>query len=391
MPFRPAVSESITINRKTYTFTEHPSAKKMPYGQTGRRATVYQLKDRSGDLHALKVFTKLFRSSNNEYNAARAKKYAALPGLEVCERNVLTAKNHSSLLRKYPDLYYSVLMPWADGQTWQEIILSQQSMTREQCLSIALNLSITLSEMERVGIAHCDLSGGNILVNGLNILLVDVEDLYGKGLKPPNKLPAGSAGYAHSTAQEGLWRADADRFAATILFAEMMCWHDPQVRRGAFGEQYFDAVEIGKSCDRYRLMVKTLKKISKDAAELFSQAWHSKKISHCPSLKEWYKILSRVTSSIRHKEVTPIIIPEIEMVAVVPPTLKRKVKLSPVRQKKNTQAPKRNKTSYKATKKMRIKRISNVQYRISSDIGIWLSFLFIMVLVFIITIMISGM
>lgn len=48
MPFRPKTNTTININQSTYTFTEHPAAKGMPYGQTGRRATVYQVQDTAG-------------------------------------------------------------------------------------------------------------------------------------------------------------------------------------------------------------------------------------------------------------------------------------------------------------------------------------------------------
>ena len=45
----------------------------MPYGQTGRRATVYQVIDDDGMKFALKVFTNAFRSQRIADAAARLK------------------------------------------------------------------------------------------------------------------------------------------------------------------------------------------------------------------------------------------------------------------------------------------------------------------------------
>src|SRR5258706_13296198 len=163
-PFRPAVNSKTTISGTEYFFTEHPAAKGMPYGQTGRRATVYQVQNGSG-LHALKVFTKAFQTVHTETGAHRIAAFAGLPGLQVRSRTVLTRENNPALLGQYPDLEYAVLMPWVEGQTWQEILLSRQPLTQEQSLLLARKFAITLAMMEKKGLAHCDLSGPNVLVS----------------------------------------------------------------------------------------------------------------------------------------------------------------------------------------------------------------------------------
>ena len=288
MAFRPTVNDKITINRKTYTFMEHPSAKGMPYGQTGRRATAYQVQDAQGQFHALKVFTKSFRTHLTEDSAKRIEQFAHIPGLQVCSRTVITPQNNPTKLKQYPDLEYAVLMPWVPGQTWQEIMLSRQSFTPEKSLSLARNLAGILAAMEAAGIAHCDLSGPNVLVNGTEIALVDVEDLYAPGLEKPEKLPSGSAGYGHKTAKNGLWGPDADRFAGAILIAEMLGWHDERVRRIAVGEQYFDAGELQSSCDRHQILLFSILQSQNNwISDLFSAAWNSENLGQCPYLQEW--------------------------------------------------------------------------------------------------------
>jgi len=298
MPFRPSVNSKILLPTGEYRFTEHPAAKGMPYGQTGRRATVYQVQDGTG-FHALKVFTSAFRTAHTATSAQRIAAFAGLPGLQVCSRLVLTRQNAASLLGQHPDLEYAVLMPWVKGETWQEIMLSRQPLTSQQSLTLAQNLASILSTMEQNGIAHCDLSGPNVLISGVNVALVDVEDLYAPGLEQPAKLPGGSAGYGHKTAVGGLWRADADRFAGAVLLAEMLGWSDERVRRIAVGEQFFSSGELQENCDRYQLLSQSLRERWGEAvASLFNRAWHSQILLDCPTFQEWIVSLSILQPSL---------------------------------------------------------------------------------------------
>ncbi len=301
MPFRPSINAVINIDGVDYRFTEHPAARGMPYGQAGRRATVYQLQDRQGQYHALKVFTQAFRTPLLEQNAYRLKSFAHLPGLQVCSRSVINNQNSPTLLQQYADLEYDVLMPWVDGQTWQEIMLSRQNLTPQQSLALANSLVAILAFMEHNGIAHCDLSGPNVLIHGLapfstaeriTVALVDVEDLYAASLQQPAKLPGGSAGYGHKTASQGLWSANADRFAGAILLAEMLAWCDNRIRQVAVGEQYFGLTELQNNCDRYRVLLTGIKENwGERISSLLEQAWYSQTLNYCPVFDEWRQAL----------------------------------------------------------------------------------------------------
>ena len=151
MPYRPKPNDTIAIDAIPYRFTEHPAAPGMAYGQTGRRATVYQVQAQDGSLHALKVFTKAWRDQRNAISATRLRSFAGLPGLQVCERTVFTPGDHSELIEANPDLEYAVLMAWVSGETWQEVQLNGRPLTVEQSKELGRAFLDILGRMEQAG------------------------------------------------------------------------------------------------------------------------------------------------------------------------------------------------------------------------------------------------
>jgi hypothetical protein len=313
MSFRPNVHDELTLNGVTYRIAEHPAAPGIPYGQEGRAGIVYQLlpADRSAGFQpaALKVFRARFRTPALVSQAEKLAAFADLPGLTVCRRTVLTPQRNADLLRREPDLTYAVLMPWIEGPTWVEVMLEKRPLTPQQALDLARAFADILSRMEQNGIAHCDLSGPNVLLPMLaqptahrrpqtayrppsTVELVDVEGLYAPGLPRPEVLPSGSSGYAHRTAREGLWGPTADRFAGAVLLAEMLGWGDETVREACYGETYFDPAEMpgqgGANPPRYRTLIAALARhYGQPVADLFERAWTSETLADCPTFGEW--------------------------------------------------------------------------------------------------------
>jgi ABC-type amino acid transport substrate-binding protein len=324
MPFQPEINQELVIDRASYCIAEHPAAPGVPYGQEGRQAIVYQLA--AGETrYALKVFKPRYRVPMLASLADRLKEYASLPGLSVCHRTLLTPERHAAVLKAYPDLTYAVLMPWIEGPTWMQVLLEKQELAAEDCLALARCLAQILSRMEQEGLAHCDLSGPNLLLPALLLspsqepvlskakeegpggeghlpspslgrgaggegtaALVDVEQMYGPTLRRLPLLPGGSPGYAHKTAPDGLWAPDADRFAGAVLLAEMLGWCDGRVREASWGENYFDPAEMQQDADRYRLLAGALQeRWGAGVAALFERAWWSETLADCATFGEW--------------------------------------------------------------------------------------------------------
>jgi WD40 repeat protein/Skp family chaperone for outer membrane proteins len=305
MSFRPEAEQELTIDGIVYRVAEHPAAPGIPYGQEGRAGIVYQLIAQDGENRALKVFKARYRISALVSLADKLAPFADLPGLQVCQRTVLSALRHEELLRQYPDLNYAVLMPWIEGPTWMEVMLEKQDLAPGQSLALARRLAQILAGMEECGLAHCDLSGPNVLLPGLLpsptgrgaggeglVVLVDVEQFYGPGLDQPELLPSGSSGYAHKTAPRGLWSPTADRFAGAVLLGEMLGWCNEQVRKSAWGENYFDPQEMQQESERFQALAAFLEERWGDrVASLFERAWRSEMLRDCPTFGEWLAAL----------------------------------------------------------------------------------------------------
>lgn len=290
MTFQPAANSVFEIDGLSYRVAEHPAAPGVAYGQEGRAGIVYQLLGPDGDARALKVFKPRFRAPGLVSLSGKLEAFADSPGLQVCRRTMLAPQRHAALLRAHPDLTYAVIMPWVSGPTWMEVLLDEKrALTADQSLRLARGLAEVLSLMEQNHVAHCDLSAPNVIITQgePGVALVDVEQMFGPDLRRPDILPAGSAGYAHKTAPEGLWSAQADRFAGAVMLAEMLGLCDERIRHSV-GESFFASEEVQKDSDRYRRLATVLyERWGEPVAQLFERAWQSETLDDCATFGEW--------------------------------------------------------------------------------------------------------
>ncbi|MDQ3928651.1 MAG: hypothetical protein M3328_05835, partial [Chloroflexota bacterium] len=317
MAFRPDVNQELLIDGVVYSITEHPMARGMPYGQEGRAGIVYQVVA-GNERRALKVFKRRFSVPSLVNLSERLANFADMTGLRVCRRSVLTPRRHTELLRQYPDLTYAVLMPWIVGPTWMEVMLEKTPLTPEQSLGISRAFANILAGMEERGVAHCDLSGANMILPVLapeeelkggtfdTVELVDVEQLYGPGLEKSEFVIGGSQGYASRFGQYGSWDPKADRFAGAILLVEMLSWCDERTREAAWGETYFDPQEMQTDSERYHLLRTVLsERWGAGVATLLEEVWKSETLTDCPTLGSWLvAIPEQVPTKVERVEVT---------------------------------------------------------------------------------------
>ena len=312
------VGQTIQLFGKPYKFACMPGTPDIVFGMTGRAGTVYKLDTPEGRGWALKSFNPIYRDPGQVRLGQELEALANLPGLRVCRRQVLTPQNHRQLLRDMPDLVYSVLMPWVDGQTWTEVISGQNDVSQSMVLRLARTLAETLSQLEQQSIAHCDLAGGNLIVEKWTeeqavLSLVDLEEICARHLQRPVHVPAGSPGYGPGQIKDSLWCPEADRLSAAILISEMLCWCDPKIRQISQAESYFSDLEVQQDCDRYRRLHSTLSEIwGRKLASLLQQAWEARSLMECPNLGEWSLLMpdkppSPMTISLASRPAAPLI------------------------------------------------------------------------------------
>src|SRR5437868_6409659 len=202
MTFNPAGNEELTLSEHAYrvrAFAPSGPLASKAMRVVGGRAQVYQLIDAATDLpYALKVMLPAFRVPQLVRNHELLAQLGALPGFEACKQTYLTPQSHPDDLTRYPDLAYSSLMPWIPGTTWTMLINDPESnIDPNTSWEIAYQLVRLVRVLERQRIAHCDLSGGNIIVslNRRKVTLIDFDDIYWLGAPPPSVEPTGTPGY----------------------------------------------------------------------------------------------------------------------------------------------------------------------------------------------------
>src|SRR4029079_7397314 len=94
-------------------------------------------------------------------------------------------------------------------------------------LTLGENLCKKIEVLERAGLAHCDLSGTNVMIGvSHDIYLIDWDSLYARSLLIPASTILGTNGYHAPFLQDQngdpatTWCAEGDRFALAVLILE---------------------------------------------------------------------------------------------------------------------------------------------------------------------------
>ena len=305
---RPDERIDLVIERYSEPFRvlAHPADPTYAHAVVGSEATVYRLqRQRDRAEFALKVFRAANQLPEMEAITRNLRSYSIASGLRSCERHCLTPHSAAATISQYPALLYAVLVPWIQGPTWTEIVLSRHALAPSAARQLAIRFSEVIAGLESRGIAHCDLVGPNLILdlpNGI-VELIDVEHLFAPSFSAPTPVATGTPGYNMVADHDGAWAPEADRFSGAILLGEMLGWGDPEVSRRASGQGcYFDPAEIqGPRCERLTTLLSALRRIDPAVAVLFERAWSARRRAECPRLAEWAAVLS----GLEHPNVLP--------------------------------------------------------------------------------------
>lgn len=294
--------EELRINGKTFVVQPdpNPDMSHHPYVEWGGSGQVVQLSlAKTEEFHALKVFNNPDNSLINNTKKLEKNNVQSLPGLAAANRVVIDpkAETYSALLKKYPYLEYSVLMPWIGGYTWFEILGDKNgdkkilNFSQKTSLYYAWQLAYVLGTLEKKKYAHCDICSNNIILDlrTPSVQLIDIEDMYMPGGKKKEDFIGGQNGYAHPNRPLGhQWVQESDRFGGGLLISEILTWHDPEIREASDTESFYLNSELCKKTKKYKLMRGVLERNGGlELANLFDKVWNSNGLEDCPKLSEW--------------------------------------------------------------------------------------------------------
>lgn len=303
MGFDPSVGDTLEVAMGPLTFAEHPAAKGMPHLSQGARGTVYRLQDVKGASWALKIFNARARSEHTGVVAQRLRELANLPGLTAARREVFGLDH--PLAMQHRELRWALIMPWVRGFPWNSIIANgvhknQLHLQPAAAAAICRSLLAVAGGIEARGLAHADISSGNVMfaLEGAGVELVDLEEMYGPGWMEPRDKPRGSPGYTHPRMYEDreatLWGACADRYAFSVLLSEVFALSSPELASAASKEGfgYFDDMELkSPRTGRAVAVLSLLNRIDVNLGNLLWKALASDSVERCPSIKEWADVL----------------------------------------------------------------------------------------------------
>lgn len=296
--FDPQPGEALELFDRRFVVQPHPVNPTYVFSSDGQRGTVYQLREaKTRETFALKVFKKRYQEPALAEGLARLDRLRDLPGMRAARRKILLPGDPPTLL--IPELNYAVLMPWIQGKTWYDVLvsawrdgiyLSQDSAVRlcEQFLSV-------MAGLEAAGVAHSDISPGNVTIEVENsgVQLLDLEDAYIPGSPPPRYLNMGSAGYRHSSAGRiSFWCPEGDRYAGAVLAAEMLVLAKHDLARDSTDQGFFSedrTSETGRQ--RFARAMPWLYTLAPEFAEGFLRAWEAQELTDCPRLSELHQVI----------------------------------------------------------------------------------------------------
>ncbi len=283
----------LEIEGKQHWFVtcEHPAAQGMAHVMEGGQARVYHLATLAGGHeHGLKVLKGVYSSPAMVEVCERLNALKNCAGLTVCYRVCFSPEQAAATLRQHPGLAYSILMPWIHGLCWFEVLQRRKPLEQASVLALATSLATILARLESMGMAHSDISSGNVVVDleRLRIELIDVEDMFAPSWPHPAYVSHGTPGYQHLASGQGQWRQHGDRFAAAVLLSEILGWYDDEVRAACYGESFFEDTDLQQpDSKRLELLSRAVAGQSQRAADLLRQAWSSTTLADCPSMSEW--------------------------------------------------------------------------------------------------------
>ncbi len=210
----------------------------------------------------------------------------------------------------------TLLMPRVMAVDWSELLGS----VRDGEIDLSLGDRVTLAEnvckkvdvLEKVKLAHRDLSATNVMIDtSLGVHLIDWDSLYAPSLQMPTNTTVITNGYAAPFIRErnedpaATWTAGGDRFAMAVLIIEAFAADFGCAFTGDGG--LLDQAEINaRGGSGIRSALETAANRTSVVEPLFLQALQARAALECPSPREWQQSLRRIVATRRSVQSQPV-------------------------------------------------------------------------------------
>lgn len=209
------------VELKTATALKNPVSVNWYVHATGNYGSIYKVRTTSGQLMALKCFTKRTSHLNMRYleisSYLKGINYAADPlvKFDFYTRGISAMKN--------PSVYYPILtMEWIDGTPLNTFIKANLKEPRIM-KKLAKNFIDSVAELHSFGIAHGDLSGDNIIIdkNG-KMIFVDYDGMYVPLMEGQKAPELGHSGFQHPERKVDDYGTNLDNFSSTVIYTTLL-------------------------------------------------------------------------------------------------------------------------------------------------------------------------
>ncbi|MFO0607469.1 MAG: hypothetical protein U0324_30165 [Polyangiales bacterium] len=293
--FQPRPGSVITIDVRggveRLRVLPHPQAPSFAFACEGGEGVVVQVeREGAGARYAFKVMKPASQRAELPVICGLLRSFAGGPGLRACERYCVCEADSPRTWAAAPALRYAMIIPWIEGPTWLDVLLSRRPLPEASSTKAARSFANCMALLESVGASHGDIASGNVILtpDSCEAQLIDVEHMHAPGFTRPSVCVLGTPGYNRVDRTDDLWSPASDRMALGIMVCEMLAWRDAAAVAASEGGSYFSPDELGdERCDRFRLMLDVLGRLSPQLPPLLRAVWRSRRRAECPPARAW--------------------------------------------------------------------------------------------------------
>ena len=206
---------------KSWKVSRNPKNLSWLVQASGNYGSIYRIEDGNGKTFAIKCFTKKSAEINERYQIIHSY-------LQSIERNKLPLIDFSYFpdgirTRRDPSYYFPVVkMPWIEGKTLNRYI--GENLTKPKTFEgLADRFLSAMKAIQDAGLAHGDLSGDNIIVEGRgNLVLVDYDGMFVPPLRGKKATENGHADFQHPARTRDNFSRNMDNFSVLVVYLSLL-------------------------------------------------------------------------------------------------------------------------------------------------------------------------